>query len=407
MTFGHWRVVAMQENRRLLQGRSFSHAPAIARWPSLSLLVVAFLLPDIGHAAESFVDRFRDQFIDPVDGQFDTGLHLESRSGFLPVPIVISEPAVGYGGGAAILYFHRRTEEEQPHESEPSLRKPPPTVTGVAAAGTENATWAVGAGHSASWKQDRIRFTGGGGYANVNLAFYRQDIQLDMNGKGYTIDAKIEHRLWGSNFFLGAGYRYVDLDVTLKSGPGGLLPLSLDSQIGGIDLTAHYDSRDNVFNPNTGQDLRLEGSFFSPGLGGDSTWQQLGYNAHSYHQLHERVVVMLRFDGNLTWNDAPFYALPYVQLRGIPSMRYQGEMAGEGEIDFRVRVWKRWHAVGFIGAGWIAGDTLSTSGDSGPFWAGGGGIRYLLARRLGLQVGVDVARGPEQTAFYLQIGSPW
>jgi hypothetical protein len=35
----------------------------------------------------------------------------------------------------------------------------------------------------------------------------------------------------------------------------------------------------------------------------------------------------------------------------------------------------------------------------------GGGFWYLLALDLGLRVGIDVARGPEEWAFYLQVGS--
>ena len=39
--------------------------------------------------------------------------------------------------------------------------------------------------------------------------------------------------------------------------------------------------------------------------------------------------------------------------------------------------------------------------------AGGLGFRYLLARRLGMRVGADIARGPEDTVFYLSVGSAW
>jgi hypothetical protein len=37
--------------------------------------------------------------------------------------------------------------------------------------------------------------------------------------------------------------------------------------------------------------------------------------------------------------------------------------------------------------------------------AGGFGIRYLLARLFGLYTGLDIARGPEDWAFYIQVGS--
>jgi hypothetical protein len=39
--------------------------------------------------------------------------------------------------------------------------------------------------------------------------------------------------------------------------------------------------------------------------------------------------------------------------------------------------------------------------------AGGVGFRYELARKFGLHAGIDIARGPEDTAFYLQVGSAW
>jgi hypothetical protein len=35
------------------------------------------------------------------------------------------------------------------------------------------------------------------------------------------------------------------------------------------------------------------------------------------------------------------------------------------------------------------------------------GFRYLIARRLGIYMGIDIARGPEETAFYIQAGSAW
>jgi hypothetical protein len=36
-----------------------------------------------------------------------------------------------------------------------------------------------------------------------------------------------------------------------------------------------------------------------------------------------------------------------------------------------------------------------------------GGFRRLVARRLGIYMGIDVAKGLEETAFYIQMGSAW
>jgi hypothetical protein len=37
----------------------------------------------------------------------------------------------------------------------------------------------------------------------------------------------------------------------------------------------------------------------------------------------------------------------------------------------------------------------------------GAGFRYKIARLLGLRMGVDVARGPEEWAFYIVFGNAW
>ncbi len=46
-------------------------------------------------------------FTDPVDSQLDMGDYLaENAYGFLPVPILITEPAVGFGGGMMGVFLH-------------------------------------------------------------------------------------------------------------------------------------------------------------------------------------------------------------------------------------------------------------------------------------------------------------
>jgi hypothetical protein len=39
--------------------------------------------------------------------------------------------------------------------------------------------------------------------------------------------------------------------------------------------------------------------------------------------------------------------------------------------------------------------------------AGGLGLRYLIAKALGIRMGFDIAKGPEDWAFYVVFGSSW
>lgn len=94
-----------------------------------------------------------------------------------------------------------------------------------------------------------------------------------------------------------------------------------------------------------------------------------------------------------------------MQLRGIPALRYQGEGAFSLEGEVRREITKRWSVLGFAGVGFADDKFANLLEDEQFVW--GGGFRYLIARKLGLHVGVDVARGPEQTVVYLQIGTAW
>jgi hypothetical protein len=94
-------------------------------------------------------------------------------------------------------------------------------------------------------------------------------------------------------------------------------------------------------------------------------------------------------------------------MRGIPYFRYQDENVALAEAELRWNATPRWALVGFLGAGRAWGTGGTSFGDSGTVVAKGVGLRYLIARQLGIYMGADVARGPEETAFYIQVGSAW
>ena len=89
-------------------------------------------------------------------------------------------------------------------------------------------------------------------------------------------------------------------------------------------------------------------------------------------------------------------------------MRFQGDDVLQTELEVRWNINKRWSAVGFTGVG-RAEDQLSElfNGDGETKSTVGIGGRYLIARKMGLYAGIDVAKGPDETVFYLQVGSAW
>ena len=102
--------------------------------------------------------------------------------------------------------------------------------------------------------------------------------------------------------------------------------------------------------------------------------------------------------------------LPIPLIISDPAVGYGAGLAvaffHESEVEARWDVTPRWSLVGFVGSGWTADSIGELGGESGIV-AGGGGFRYLLARRYGLRVGLDVARGPDDTVVYMAVGSNW
>ena len=351
-------------------------------------------------------------FKDSDDGALDLSGWLMTKGGFLPVPIIITEPAVGTGFGLAAVFFHGKLIG-RPNPNNPGQQLPP-SMTIATGAYTENGTWLVGGGHVGHWKQDRIRYTGFIGVMNLNIDFYAGSRPIAFNIDGGVLLQQIKFRLGKSNFFVGGKWIFFDSTSTIKGLedilPPGWPDLGLlngyKSTNSGLGVVGYYDGRDNIFTPAIGQEAELEITRYDQAIGGDFDYWYLNGKILSFHKLHEKFALGLRFDGEAVDGDVPFFAYPFVQLRGVPAMRYQGEQVLNLEVEGRWQLWKRWSVVGFVGKGFTNSDVprLQTDDNIVTF---GTGFRYLIARKFNMHVGIDVARGPEDTAWYLQMGHAW
>jgi hypothetical protein len=106
------------------------------------------------------------------EGDLDLSEYMSQAYGFLPIPIIITEPAVGYGGGVALIYLHDTLTGKQSSTG----RRIPPSISGGLVAGTENGTRALGAFHIGYWLEDTLR-----------TATYigKPDVFIDMYGDNF------------------------------------------------------------------------------------------------------------------------------------------------------------------------------------------------------------------------------
>jgi len=377
-------------------------SPATRFLQLLSLLSISMWI-----STATFASDPMGEFVDPTDGQFDVSHWLLEKRGFLLNPFIITEPAIGYGGGATLLFFHESADDKKKREKGEVLGLPP-SISFVLGGGTETDSWLAGGGHFGSYRKDRIRYLGGAGYGEFNIDFYIGDRDIDYTLKGVFLSQQLLVRIAESDFFLGGKYLFTRLDSKIDFGISlpSFIPDSLIFVSSGVGPVIRFDNRDNIFTPDNGIEIELTPLFYTEELGSDADYQILQTKSRGYMPVHEKVVMALRVDTEWSFGDTPFFALPAVRARGVPATRYQNEYSVSSEIQGRWNVWKRWSLIGFAGLGWSGGDINAL--DSSKFVpSGGGGFRYLIARLLKLQMGMDFAGSEGEFIFYFQIGTGW
>jgi hypothetical protein len=344
-------------------------------------------------------------FRDSTDNAFDISDFLLNKKGFLIVPTVITEPAVGYGAAGAAIYFH----------SSYSAKKGPPSMSGVLGGGTQNGTWLAGAFHIGYWNHDRIRYMGAVVRTSANLGYYGsgyieslKDQSVNLNLDAWVVLQQIKFRLAETKFFVGGRYLLLDTDNTFE------VPVDIP-EFEGIEFSStlseasailNYDSRNNIFTPNKGFFIELAGTYSDTWMGSDDLYGRLSAKLIGYFPANNNLTVGVRHESSYSFGNIPFYARPIVILRGAPLMKYQNNNTTVMEAEVNWNIYKRWNLLGFTGIGNAFSDFDSF--DKGKSISSvGTGFRYLIARKFGAQMGMDFAKSTDDFAFYIVFGTSW
>lgn len=374
-----------------------------------------------------------DMFIDPMDGMLDASRYLsENAYGFLPVPIIITDPAVDGGLGMLGVFFHETEEDKDQRlnamksSEQAAAYLLPPSVSVLGGAYTGNDSWFAGAGHMAFWDRGNTRYSVGAGYGDVNLDFYgfgefELPFPIELNTQASGLFQSLRLRVGDSPLFVGALQRAVSAKLEpskLDAVDASQLPpedrekiknaLSVDMTTSGLGLVAEYDTRDNVFSPKVGYLYSAKWVHFNEHIGSDVDYNLTIFEGLNYWRLKDDLRLGLKlYSENVDASDPlPPFATPSLVSRGIPAGRYQGNHVQQSEVEVQYEIDFRWEVLGFVGAGRIANE-LDEIGSASSRINKGAGFRYHVARRYGFFMGLDLARGPEDTVWYIQAGSAW
>jgi hypothetical protein len=349
------------------------------------------------------------RFFDPDDGQFDISHFLEHPHGFIPIPIVVTEPAVGYGGGVVGMFLRPREEAGREGWTRPNIS----AVGGLA---TENGTWLAFAGDTSRWLDGRLHTTAGGGAGKINLDFYGAGLDLPELNQTFRYSLVFTGAIAQANWQLAeksrwsVGLRYVYADITPElreqpAVPG--LPNRTTVTVSAPAAILEYDSRNNILTPTRG--LYSETSYLvsRAAMGASADFERFHQIVLAWHPLPREVTLGARADYAWSSGNTPFFLRPYIQLRGVAAMRYQGAQAASLEVEARWQCYGRWSVIPFVGVGSTRLERSFSSSNGQSVGSGGVGFRYELARKFGLHAGLDLAHSPGTTAVYIQVGNAW
>jgi hypothetical protein len=346
----------------------------------------------------------------------------EKRYRLLPIPIFITEPAVGKGLGVALALFHP-VKEGKAHDTRVTTleslsefstsRKAPPVVTAVAGAYTDSNSWMAAVGHSNNWRNDSIRYVGVAAGAKINSQIYVLNLPVEFSMKTAVIYQDLKFRIRQSDFMLGAGLSYMSADNTFGIGlpdPGtdSFEDDRFSTSFNNVGLAGKiaYETRDNTMNPRSGQIVELSLWRYDNAIGGDYEYWLAKLKALSFHSFSEKFTLGLRLEVSGVDGGVPFFAIPFVSLRGVPALRYQNKVAGAVEVEGRYLIRPRWEVSVFGGLGFTSDDYLIFESPDSIYNFGFGG-RYNIFQEHNVWVGMDIARGPEAWNWYIQVGHPW
>lgn len=347
----------------------------------------------------------QSKFRDAEDGAFDVSDFLLAKSGFIAIPGVITQPAFGYGGYLSLLFFHGSMAEQKKF----------PAISGVMGGATENGTWGVGFFHMNSWNEDKIRYVGFAGKPHMNVGFYGagytdifKNNPITITYDAWSVIQDLTFRIGASNFFIGGRYMFWQTDNSFDNSRA--IPiideLTVTSTVSQLAAVFAYDTRDNVLTPTKGTKAEITAQYSAKLIGSDSNYGLISAYILNYAPITEKTTVGIRVDGTFSIGDSPFYSKPFISMRGVPSMRYQNDNTTVIETEIKQNIYKRWDAVLFTGIG-TAYETAKEFQDGESAYSLGTGFRYLIARKLGLQMGLDIAKSNQDYAFKVVFGNSW
>jgi Omp85 superfamily domain len=347
----------------------------------------------------------------PTSIESKQGSASKRRGSLVVAPMPISSPALGTGLVPVLGYIFPLRKDD---------KISPPSVVGAAGLVTNNGTRGFAAFVDLFVAEDTYRITSFYVRGNLNYDLYgvgisagRAGLKLPLEQTGQVFRGEVLRRI-GWDFFLGVRFWTGSSEIAPRIN-GGTAPepppppdLGINTRLRALGLRLKRETSLNRFYPTDGTLLDFTSDFFSEALGSKYSFQAYRFTFNKYGSLSKNQVLAYNLFVCATGGDPPFYGNCIYgannELRGYTAGRYLDRYMFATQLEYRLRLPWRFGAVGFGGIGEVVagGSQIFRSNNLLP--AGGGGLRFQLSKKYGVNLRADLARGRDTWTWGMGVG---
>jgi hypothetical protein len=235
------------------------------------------------------------------------------------------------------------------------------------------------------------------------------DLQLAIATEttGMGLLNKLQFRIADSKLLVGMSQIYAKSESKSNLGLGlDYNFLTTESVTSGVGVNFEYDALNSFFFPTSGYAVSGEYMWFDKSIGSDNSYDTFMLDGSTYFPIDEKITLALAGTYNMfstSQTRLPPLVRPYVDLRGMPAYKYQGDYTIALQAQTMWHVTPRWTLSIFGGGG--SAESEATDLFSDTTYAYGAGFRYQIARRYGIHTGLDIAFSDDDSAFYFTMGT--
>jgi outer membrane protein assembly factor BamA len=211
------------------------------------------------------------------------------------------------------------------------------------------------------------------------------------------------------NLYIGIGVDLTNYTDIKTDGTSFLIRDNVSGLKGGtstgLGFTAIYDSRDNRYNAYKGAMVAFKTMTFPSWMGNPYLYSSYNLDIRKYFNPWLKHVIALQATTSCRTGDVPFYELAMLggedQMRGYYKGALRDKVLVDGQMEYRMPVWKMLGVTGFIGTGRVAHSYSDFAWDG--FWLSyGAGLRIRVDTKHNTNLRLDWGFGPNGVnGFYI------